>query len=362
MRATLVVSFNKYTGAAAVAELLARSLHAVGAEATLVFVGGNNLQERLQGEGWALPYLVKERLPRHVRANLEAIRSATAGADAVLSHLPHDHLLCVAAGVHKRSALVRNFRNPNHFRTDPYHRFLARKVTAAMLANASFGGRLERLAGSIPTLNLPAPVEDRFAPSGDPAAWREHLGIPPEARVIGMVGKVAPGRGFEVLVETAARLEVPAHVLAVGHGEAQPALERRASALGLDDRLHWAGYQDESLPELYAAMDVLLFAAAGSDHGHRAISEAQACGCPVVAAAVPGVEDLIIDRRSGRIAQGDPAALARALRQVLRDPEWAAELAAAGCEAVAERRLEPSGRRLVGFLRDVRRSVGGGTS
>ena len=361
MRVTLVVSSNKHTGAAAVAELLARSLHAAGAEATLLFIGGNNLEERLLGQAWALPHLVKERRPGHVRANLAAIRAAAADSQVVLSHLNHDHLLCVAAGLHKRSLLVRNFRNPSHFRADPYHRHLARRVTGAVLASSSFEPRLARLCGPIPRLCLPVPVEDRFAPGADRTAWRDRFGIPHEAQVVGMVGKLAPGRGFELLLETAARIDSGPHVLAVGHGEAQPRLERLAARLGIAERLHWAGYQEQALPELYGAMDVQLFAAPGSDHGHRALSEAQGCGCPVVAAAVPGVEDLVVDGRTGRVVQATAADLARAVAELLADRAAAARLAAAGREAVTERRLAPSGECLLRFLEEVRGVVGSGS-
>ena len=89
---------------------------------------------------------------------------------------------------------------------------------------------------------------------------------------------------------------------------------------GIDDRVRWAGYQDD-LPGICAAADLLLFTAAGSDWGHRVISEAQGCGLPVVATAIAGVEDLVEDGRTGVVVPGDPELLADAVDRLVRSSE-----------------------------------------
>jgi len=353
VRTLLVAAANKYTGAAAVAEHCARSLQAAGHEARLIFRPGRNLEARLRREPWAAPRLLKERSLAQLRANLEILRLEAAEADAVICHLPHDHLLCVLAGLHRTTCLVRSYRCGSHLRGGPYQRRLHRRVHAALPAHSEMAPRAQRLLCGAPLLALPVPLEDRFRPGADPGPWRQRLGIPADARVIGMVGKVAPGRGFDLLLQTAARLETPAHVLIVGHGEARPGLERLADRLGLGDRLHWSGYQELDLPQLYAAMDVVLMTAAGSDHGHRTISEAQACARPVVAAALPGVADLVDDGLTGRIAAPEPAALAEAASALLAQPVAARVMAERAAAAVAERRFEPSGHRLADFLTET---------
>jgi glycosyltransferase involved in cell wall biosynthesis len=350
VRVLLVVSSSKHTGAAAVAELCCRSLAAAAVDARLLFVAGNNLEERLRRQPWAVPGLVKERRPRDLRANLALLRTAAAAADAVVCHLAHDQILGVLSGAHRHAALVRAFRNPRSLRTDLLHRWFSRRLRGALLAHAALEPALATAVGDLPSLALPVPLEERFRPGADPNRWRRRLAIPPAARVLGMVGKLAPGRGFELLLETAARVTPPVQVLAVGHGEAEAELRRRAEGLGLADRVAWAGYQERELPELYAAMDLLLFAAPGSDHGHRTISEAQGCGRPVVAAALPGVEDLIRDGVTGCIAAPTPKALAQAVTALLANPDRAADLARAATAAVEDRRLAPSGTRLAGWL------------
>jgi len=352
MKVGMVVFANKWTGAGAVAELNCRALRSAGFGARLLFVGGRNLERRLAGHDWAVPALMKERWPTHIRSNFRAVKSLATESDVVICHLPHDHFLCVAAGVHRCSPLVRSFRNPRHIRHDPYHRHLNRRLSAALFAHSGLESDLQRFVHSLATATLPVALDDRFKPA-DGSVWRDRLGIPSAAPVIGAVGKLARGRGFQLLLDATSRLQAPAHVVVVGHGESLPRLQKRAVDHGLQSRVHWTGYQDEALPELYSAMDVVLFTAPGSDWGHRTISEAQGCGRPVVAVAYPGVEDLVEDGVSGRVADRDPTALSEAIDDFIAHPEVAHRFGQAAADAAKERRFVPVGRRLAQFLEKV---------
>jgi glycosyltransferase involved in cell wall biosynthesis len=352
MRVGLIVAANKHTGAGAVAELSCRALRAAAIDSRLLFIGGRNLEKRLDRSGWASPSLVRERTPLRAAANLQAIRKFVSDVDVIVSHLPHDHLLCVGAGVHRRVPLVRAFRNPRHLRRDPYHHFLHRRLSAAIFAYSNLGPRSGKNIAALPSLVLPVPVEDRFKPS-DGHRWRQRLDISKDAPVIGMVGKMARDRGFETLLEIAALTTPAPQVLAVGHGEARASLEDQAARLGINHRVCWAGYQEDALPELYAAMDIVLFTAPGSDWGHRAISEAQACARPVVAEDISGVEDLVKDGVTGRIVSGGAESMAPEVSSLLCDRETASRLGKAAADAARDRRVIPSGRRLAEFLERV---------
>ena len=349
MRVGCVVFGNRWTGAAAVAELHCRALRAAGVDARLLFVGGDNLEQRLAGADWALPGLRKERTPGRVAGNLRALRGLAAASDVVVCYLPHDHLLCIAAGVPRLAPLVRAIRSPGHLPTNPYNRFLSARAAAFLPAFSDLGKALEVSFPRAPSLTVPVPLEDKFTP-GSAGDGRRRLEIPSEAPTVGMVGKLAAGRGFDLLLESAAHVKPPAHVVVVGHGEAQMGLEILAGELGLGHRVRWAGYREDVLPALYSAMDVVLFAAPGSDWGHRTISEAQGCGRAVVAAAIPGVEDLIEHGLSGIIAPARPEALAEEVSRLLTDCEARRRLGAASAAAVEDRRLAHSGRRLEVFL------------
>ncbi|NOZ78024.1 MAG: glycosyltransferase family 4 protein [Acidobacteria bacterium] len=354
MQVLFIVSSNKYTGAAAAAEHCCRALHAAGVEAKLLFVGGNNLQDRLAGFEWALPDLRKERRLADLKANLARIRDHALESDVVVCHLPHDHTLCHLSRAWKTTPLVRNFRNAKHVAGGPLRGRLYRHLGGATFANTALQEQFQRKHGQPPpAATFPVPLEERFQPGRDGNPWRRNFGIHDAAPVLGMIGKVAAGRGFDTLIQTAARLSHDLHVLIIGHGEARPRIEALATSLGLAGHVHWAGYRGRELPELYAAMDVVLFPAAGSDHGHRAISEAQGCGRPVVAAALPGVEDLIEDGVTGRIVPGSPTDLAAAVSEILSNRILAERLGHAAALAVESRRFPAVGRRLAAFLEEI---------
>jgi glycosyltransferase involved in cell wall biosynthesis len=351
MRVLMVVAASRYTGAAAVAEHCCRALIRIGTDTSLLFIGGNNLEQRLTADSWAYPILVKERSLRQLRANLAAIRTVGRSADVVISHLPHDHFLCVAAGAHRWSRLVRSIRSSRHLRRDPYHRYLMRRAAAVFVAHSEMNPSLKGCGCTGPSMVSPVPIEDRFKPGLDPAIWRRRLAIPDSASVIGMVGKLASQRGFDTLLETTALVQATPHLVVVGHGESQPALERQARRLGLDHRTHWCGYQEAALPELYTAIDVVVFTAPGSDHGHRTISEAQACGRLTVAREVAGVRDLIEHGINGMVAPQAGPRMAEMLDQALAASEQTLSSITTAAVAAAEcRRFLPVGQRLSRFL------------
>jgi glycosyltransferase involved in cell wall biosynthesis len=164
-----------------------------------------------------------------------------------------------------------------------------------------------------------------------------------------MVGKMAKGRGFETLLDAAAKARQSCSILAVGHGELQPALERRARNLEILDHVTWAGKREEDLPLLFAAMDAVVFAASGSDWGHRAISEAQACGRPVITLSLPGVEDLVDHEHNGLIVE-DVSAITAAFDRLIEDPNLGQRLSRGAIRSSVDRRFEVIGRRLGIFL------------
>ncbi len=360
MRVGLAVASNKFTGAAAVAEHWCRALHIAGNEARLMFVAGANLQRRLSGTSWALPGLAKERRLADVRSNLQALRLLATWADVVMTFLPHDHLESVIAGAHRYAPLIRSFRNPRHLRHDPLHRWVVRRCAGALTPFESLVPRTGSLVGRRPVASIPVPVEDRFRPGPNARDARSLLGLDPVIPVIGMVGQLAQGRGFEILLDAAAGAKTRCRILAVGHGELQLSLEHRARDLGIAERITWAGKREHDLPLLLAAMDAVVFAAHGSDWGHRAISEAQACARPVIARPIAGVEDLVQHERSGLIAE-DPQGIANTFDRLIEDPEVGLRLGHGASEAAADRRFGTIGRRLTGFLEEfssVDRSLG----
>jgi glycosyltransferase involved in cell wall biosynthesis len=198
-------------------------------------------------------------------------------------------------------------------RRDFVSRGLARRTAAFAFANRAIAAKF----GAAGPVLSPVVDSGRFRPGAFPRERRESLGVPAGAFVVGTIGKMAAGRGHAEAIAAVAALPSPAVLLHVGKGELRPALEAQAAQLGAGARNFWAGYEEDGLPELYRAMDVLLFTASGSEQGQRAILEAMSSGVPVVALDLPGVPDLLADGREGLVVR-QPADLVAALTR-LRD-------------------------------------------
>jgi glycosyltransferase involved in cell wall biosynthesis len=185
-------------------------------------------------------------------------------------------------------------------------------------------------------------AERRFRPAdeGTRRAARAGLGLPPEARVIGFVGRVVREKGVVELWEAwrALRAELPdARLVLVGPREPQdPIPPDVAAGLEGDPRVTLAGL-DRDTVRWFRAMDVV--ALPSWREGFPVVPlEAAAMALPVVATRVPGCVDAVVDGVTGRLVPPrDPAALAAALRAYLGDPALRARHgAAARARALAE--------------------------
>lgn len=155
----------------------------------------------------------------------------------------------------------------------------------------------------------------------DPVATRRALGLPDDAIVVITVANLRPEKDYRNLLRAAAiaiERDPRVHLIAVGQGplEAQIAEEHRR--LGLANRVQLLGYRTD-VPQLLAASDIFVLASR-TEGLPVAIMEAMAQGLPVVATAVGGVPEAVIDGRTGRLVPpGDSTALANALLELAAD-------------------------------------------
>lgn len=174
---------------------------------------------------------------------------------------------------------------------------------------------------------------DRFE-RDPPAEFREPLGIPEDAQLVGTVGRLIDRKGHDELLDAweKARASVPdAHLLIVGDGPERSVLEAKATRLGIDDSVHFAGIRDD-VPDCLAAMDVFVFPS-HYEGLPGALLEAMAAGLPCVATPVDGNSELLSAYESGLFFEvGDHEAMANALVLVLTHPGLAAELGEAARE------------------------------
>lgn len=157
---------------------------------------------------------------------------------------------------------------------------------------------------------------------------RDELGIPPEAPVIGTVGRLYRQKALHLLMRAAARLvrEFPAlQVLVVGDGPEHARLVALADTLRITPVVRWLGQRDD-VPDILAALDVAV-SSSNWEGSPLSVLEYMGAGLPTVATAVGGVPDLIVDGVHGRLVPpGEPIALAAAIAELLRAPQLAREM------------------------------------
>ena len=210
---------------------------------------------------------------------------------------------------------------------------------------------------------------ERFAPpagSGDGVRRRHGLASgepagPAGEGVVLFVGSLDRAhyfKGLPVLFEAVRRLGRAApRVLIVGDGDLRPDYEQRVAALGLGERVRFAGrVSDAALPDYYAAADLVVLPSVTRGEAFGVVLlEALASGRPVIASDLPGVRAVVRATGGGLLTPpGDAGALAAAIGALAADPARRAELGQAGRRAVAAQFAWPAiARRLEATYRGV---------
>lgn len=138
-----------------------------------------------------------------------------------------------------------------------------------------------------------------------------------QGRVLIAVGRLAPQKGFDLLIQALAQLPKDVRLVILGEGPLRSALQNLAQRLGVGGRVDLPGYSTDPQAEIAAADCFVL--ASRFEGSPNALVEALATGVPVVATDCPYGPDDILD--GGRIAPlvpvNDVEALTTALRRVL---------------------------------------------
>ncbi|MEX2214274.1 MAG: glycosyltransferase [Phycisphaeraceae bacterium] len=164
------------------------------------------------------------------------------------------------------------------------------------------------------------------------AELRKQMNTPANRLVIGAVGRLSAEKGFNLLIQAAAKLIGEGHDIELwiaGDGDAKPELEKLIAQLKVGDRVKLLGFVSDTVG-LYHAMD--LFCLSSLREGlPNVVLEAMSMGVPVVSTKVAGVPKMITDGENGLLVDiGDADLLTDALRKSVRDPGMRNHLATQG--------------------------------
>jgi glycosyltransferase involved in cell wall biosynthesis len=330
----LLTNFHRgWGGQAQQVLLLAGALRAAGHGVLVAAPPGSVLAERAAGA--QIDAVTACRFPRGFRParlarDVAALRRIVHrhGTQLVHAHGSQDGWLAAATRILCREcyALVRTKHNSYPVRPHAANRLLYGRWTDRTIAVAEpIREAILRLPGIRPerVVTIHAGIPDDFGRDVPPdarASVRAEFGLSEDAPLVGLVGRLAPDKGQEILLRAlpAIRKRIPdAHALLVGTGGDYDRQQTLRDGLGLRDAATFTLFR-EDVARLTAACDVAVLAATACDASSTVLKEAMALGVPVVGSDVGGTREILEGGRAGRLVPpGDPDALADALADTL---------------------------------------------
>jgi len=250
--------------------------------------------------------------------------------DVVISHMPQTIFATapyVRACPQSRLLTVEHTSNALKTPKDWLMTWISHRIAhATVLLTEEYAAQMRR---RLPGLLRPERISvipngidtERFAPAPEEDS--------PSVPVIGMQGRMVPGKDFGTLLRAFAALRATGRIPGTrlelaGDGPDRPRWESLTSELGLrpgEDVLFLGLMEQDALMERMRRWNVFVLATAGETMS-RAIMEAQSLGLPVVSTRVSGVTAAIADGVNGLLVPyADPGALGEAMANLLHSPD-----------------------------------------
>ena len=155
-------------------------------------------------------------------------------------------------------------------------------------------------------------------------AFRERFGIPAERVVVVQVSWIIGAKGVGDLLSAAGLLlreNQNVQFVLVGDGDEREGFMKQAEEAGIAGNVTWTGLIRDPFAEgVYDAADIVCQVSRWEEAFGQVISEAMACGKPVIGTRVGGIPEVIDDGVSGfLIARGDVEVLAQKIQQLASD-------------------------------------------
>ena len=188
-------------------------------------------------------------------------------------------------------------------------------------------------------IRLGIPLDERLGDETADLDYRALYGIPPDAFVVGWVGRMTGVKDTDAVLEIVRATRqrgIPAVLCMVGDGPDRERLEQIAQDLGIARSTYFVGYQPD-VAGYYRLFDAFLLPSVNEGTPVSAI-ESLASATPVVATRVGGVPDVVTDGVDGFLFEsGDTEAAAERLAALALDPELRRRLGEAGRVRARER-------------------------
>ncbi|MDP7166381.1 MAG: glycosyltransferase family 4 protein [Nitrospinota bacterium] len=188
---------------------------------------------------------------------------------------------------------------------------------------------------------LPTGVDiSRFNGEVSGASFRAEFGVPDGIPVVGLVANLRKSKGVEHFLAAARLVKEEGNAtrfFVVGEGHWGEIFQEQAKQLGLaDGTVTFTGYR-EDIPEVMAALDLLVIASTRTEGIPQVALQAMAMGVAIVGTDIGGIPEAILPAGAGIVVPpGDPDAMAGAVRELIREPGRFEQMGASGRSFVGE--------------------------
>lgn len=163
----------------------------------------------------------------------------------------------------------------------------------------------------------------RFHP-GVARTVRQELGFGEDQILVGMISVLRSWKGHDYFLEAAQKIAVDfpnVHFLITGEGPRRRRIEELCRTLGIEKRATFLGHR-EDVPEVLAALDILVLPSFAHEGVPQIILQAQATGKAVIGTRVGGIPEVIQDGETGLLCEPkDAKDLEKKIRALLDNPE-----------------------------------------
>lgn len=197
---------------------------------------------------------------------------------------------------------------------------------------------------------------EKFKPGRDSKYAHRVLGIPEDRRLVFFSGHMEPRKGVDVLIRAIGRMvetgRRDVHLLLAGDNpEDRTRLSQIAKDCGVEFYVTFAGYRSD-VPSIHGSVDIGVIASTGWDSFTMSAVELSASGIPLVVSDLPGLREAVEPGVTGvRVRPGDVPDLARAISELLDDPERRSQYGRNARDlAVLTRSVESQSRAIASIL------------
>ncbi|HPU29202.1 MAG TPA: glycosyltransferase family 4 protein, partial [Syntrophorhabdaceae bacterium] len=242
------------------------------------------------------------------------------------TNLSHDHTIAIVSLVFnkKRPLIIRTDHKRDGMPQNILMRWLIKKTDGLVTYSKRimekdlnyFQIPVERTCVITPGIKIfKGPVRD----------LRGVWGIKPEEKVIGVIGRLKPDRGYDVILRAfkiiRSRMEHVKLVIMGRSSQIEKSIIEPLNKLGIEQDVILAGYIIDDYFSAISTFDVFVMMRAGSDGTARALREVMSMGVPAVVSDAGMLPELVKDGIDGFVISTDEYELAEKITMILKNEE-----------------------------------------